>query len=153
VGDRYGDGIFKTLARGTSDGLADIEHATGQSFSALFTHFGLALYLDSLPGLPRNTAPDADRFVSRNLRSVWGRLYNTSGGQAASIPRPMPIVLRAITADTTQAAIDPGTMAFFRLDTPVNAPTVTVRFARPGGVPLAASLGPQLAVFRMPAGQ
>jgi hypothetical protein len=153
LGDQYGDGVFKLLERGASGGVADIENATGQSFPALFTHFGLALYVDSLPGLPRNTAPESDRFVSRNLRRLWARLYGTTGGQVASIPRPMPIVLRTITADTTQATIDPGTMAFFRLDTPANTATVTVRFARLGGAPFAASLGPQLAVFRMPAGQ
>jgi hypothetical protein len=153
LGDRYGDGIFKTLVRGSSDGVADIENATGQSFPESFTHFGLALYTDSLPGLARSTAPEADRFVSRNLRRLWARLYATSGGSVASIPRPMPIVLRAITADSSQATMDPGTVAFYRLDTPANAATVTIRFARSGGVPFAASLGPQLAVFRMPAGQ
>jgi hypothetical protein len=151
LGDQYGDGIFKTLVRGSSDGVADIEAATSQHFPTLFTHFGLALYTDSLPGLPRGTAPAADRFVTRNLRQIWARLFTTSGG--ASIPRPMPIVLRAITADTSEANINPGTVSFFRLDTPSGTATVTLRFAGRGGMPFAASLRPQLAVFRMPAGQ
>jgi hypothetical protein len=153
LGDQYGDGIFKTLVRGSSDGVADIEAATSQDFPTLFTHFGLALYTDSLPGLPRGTAPAADRFVTRNLRQIWARLYTTSGGNVGEIPRPMPIVLRAITADTSEANIDPGTVSFFRLDTPSGTATVTLRFAGRGGVPFAASLRPQLAVFRMPAGQ
>lgn len=153
LGDQYGDGIFRTLVRGGGDGLADIEAATGQGFPALFTHFGLALYTDSLPGLPRNAAPAPDRFVTRNLRQIWARLYNTTGGGTASVPRPMPIVPRPISADTSQMAMDPGSVSFFRLDTPAGAATVTVRFARAGGVPFASSLGPQLAVFRLPAGQ
>lgn len=153
LGDQYGDGIFRTLERGTSDGVADIEAVTGQTFPTLFTHFGLALYTDSLPGLPRNTAPALDRFVTRNPRQLWARLYATTNGTVSSIPRAMPIVLRAISTDTSQVAMDPGTVSFFRLDTPSGTPTVTVRFARTGGVAFAASLRPQLAVFRLPAGQ
>jgi len=47
----------------------------------------------------------------------------------------------------------PGTMSFYRLDTPVSATSVTIRFAAPGGSALSAALKPQLAVFRLPAGQ
>jgi hypothetical protein len=152
LGDQYGSGIFKALERGPSDGVADIESATGQAFPQLFANFGLALYTDSLPGLPRATAPTADRFVSRNVSQLWARLYTTAG-PANGFPLAMPIVLRPITTDTTTALLDPGTMSFFRLDTPSSAATMTVRFAQPSDSSFAASLGPQLAVFRLPPGQ
>ena len=132
--------------------VADIEAATGQAFPQLFTDFGLALYTDSLPGLPRATAPDADRFVTRNVSQLWARLYATAG-PGNGFPLPMPLVLYPITTDTTVAYLDPGTMTYYRLDTPSSAATVTVRFAQPGGAAFAASLGPQLAVFRLPPGQ
>jgi hypothetical protein len=152
LGDQYGNGIFKTLERGPGDGVADIEAATGQPFPQLFASFGLALYTDSLPGLPRATAPAVDRFATRNVSQLWARLYATAG-PASGFPLPMPIVLQAVTTDTTVAHMDPGTMTFFRLDTPSSAATVTVRFAQPGDSALAASLGPQLAIFRLPPGQ
>ena len=153
LGDQYGNGLFKALERGSSDGVADIENATGQAFPLLFTNFGLALFTDSLPGLPRNTAPAVDRFVTRNVRQLWARLY-TLGGPASGFPLEMPIVLRPITTDTTVATLDPGTVSYFRLDTPSSAATVTVRFAQsPSDSAFAASLGPQLAVFRLPPGQ
>ena len=47
----------------------------------------------------------------------------------------------------------PGTNAYFRLNTPAGTPTVSIQFAAPGGIALSASLKPQLAVFRLPAGQ
>lgn len=152
LGDQYGGGIFKALERGPADGVADIEAATGQAFPQLFANFGLALYTDSLPGLPRDTVPAADRFVSRNVSQLWARLYATAG-PANGFPLPMPILLRPITTDTTTALLDPGTMSYFRLDTPSSAATVTVRFAQPGDSSFAATLGPQLAVFRLPPGQ
>lgn len=62
LGDQMGAGFFRKLERGPSNGLVNIEQATGQTFPALFANFGLSLYTDSLPGLPRSTAPAANRF-------------------------------------------------------------------------------------------
>ena len=103
--------------------------------------------------MPRATAPDADRVVTRNVSQLWARLYATAG-PGNGFPLPMPIVPRSITTDTTVAYLNPGTMAYFRLDTPSGAATVTVRFAQqPSDSAFTASLGPQLAVFRLPPGQ
>jgi hypothetical protein len=44
-------------------------------------------------------------------------------------------------------------MRFYRLDTPQGQATTTIRFAASGGSPLAASLKPQLAIYRLPSGQ
>jgi hypothetical protein len=152
LADQFGGTIFQSLEQGPSDGVADIVAATGQPFQTLFGNFGLALYTDSLPGLPRTTAPAADRFVTRNPRQLWARLFVTSGG-TTDIPLPFPVQVFSITSDTSTAVMNPGTMSFFRLDTPASSTTVAVRFSAPGGTPLAASLHPQLAIFRLPAGQ
>jgi hypothetical protein len=151
LGDQVGAGIFKKLERGPANGVANIEQATGQSFPALFANFGLALATDSLRGLPRATAPQVNRFTTRNMKALWARLFATSGG-ASDVPRADPVTLFPITSDTTAAVLSPGTMTFFRLDTPVSASTVTIRFAAPGGAALSTSLHPQLAIFRLPAG-
>jgi hypothetical protein len=150
--DQGGTGVYRKLELGPAGGVADIEQATGQPFPALFADFGLALYTDSLPGLPRATAPAADRFTTRNLRQLWARLFTTSG-PSTNIPRPMPVALFPVTNDTSTAVLYPGTVTYFRLDTPASSAAVSIRFAAPGGQSFAATLNPELAVFRLPPGQ
>jgi len=152
LGDQFGSNIFHLLEQGPSDGLTAIASATGQPFPALFANFGLALYTDSFPGLPRTTAPAANRFLSRNLRQLWARFFATEGPSTAA-PSAMPLLLFPITTDTTTYIMNPGAMSFWRLDTPAGSATVSIRFAAPGGSALSPTLRPQLAVFRLPAGQ
>jgi hypothetical protein len=152
LGDQMGTSIYKKLDQNSVTGVANIESVTGQSFPALFANFGLALYTDSLPGLPRNTAPAANRFVTRNVKQLWNRLFVTSGGET-DIPTPTPLVLFPVTADTSIAILYPGTSSYYRLDTPPTSSTVSVQFAGPGGAAFPSSLKPQLAIFRLPAGQ
>ncbi|HVT40991.1 MAG TPA: hypothetical protein VHE78_18285 [Gemmatimonadaceae bacterium] len=153
LGDQSGSAVYGRLERGPSNGIADIEQATGQTFPSLLANFGLALYTDSLPGLPRTTAPAVNRFSTRNMKQLWARLFATSG-PSQQIPRPNPLLLAPITTDTTAVAtMVPGTMSFFRLDTPIGKTTVTIRFAPLGSGTFASALHPQLIVFRLPAGQ
>ena len=149
LGDQHGAAFYKLLEQGPSDGVADLEAAVGQPFPTFFADFGLALYTDSLPGLPRATAPAVDRFTSRNMRQLWARLWATSGG-ASDVPFEFPIQLFPVTVDTSSAVMDPGTMTYFLLATPATDSTVTVRFSAPGGGALTAVLKPQLALFRLP---
>jgi hypothetical protein len=152
LGDQYGTGIYHKIEASSSVGVAGIEAASGQSFPVLFANFGLALYTDSLPGLPRATAPLADRFLTRNLHQVWARLFLTSGPSAA-LPYAVPLQLRSITSDQTADGMRPGTGAFYRLDVPASVGAVTLRFSAPASRALAPSLRPQLAIFRLPYGQ
>jgi hypothetical protein len=151
LGDQFGTGIWKKMDQSTSIGVPNIEGASGKTFPDLFSNFGLSLVTDSLPGYPRTTAPSINRFLSRNLRQLWSRLYATSGGET-DIPYVFPVQVFSITADTSTAVMDPGTMSFFRLDTQANAPTVSLQFAGPGGVALPAAAKPQLVIFRLPPG-
>ena len=148
--DRFGDPFLQQLEQGPSDGLSAIAAASGQAFPSLFASFGTALY--TFPGLPRGTAPEADRFQTRNMRQLWARLFTTSG-PSTSFPVAMPLELFAITTDTTTFVMNPGTMSFWRLDTPASEATVSIRFASPGGNPFTPALHPQLAIFRLPPGQ
>jgi hypothetical protein len=116
----------------------------------LFSNFGLALYTDSLPNEPRTLAPSVDRFLTRNVRQLWNRLWFTSKG---SLPLPEPVQLFQITTDTSTAVMDPGTMTFFELDTPTNQATVSIQFSGPGGAALPAVDKPQMAIFRLPGKQ
>ena len=152
LGDQFGNSVFKRLEQSALTGVANIEAATGQSFPLLFANFGLAVYTDSLPALPRATAPNANRFVTRNLRQLWARVFATSNG-STDFPFAFPIRVVAITSDSTARSIVPGTSSYYRIDTPAGASTVTIQFATPSGSPLSAALRPQLAIFRLPVGQ
>jgi hypothetical protein len=151
LADQYGDRALKALATGPADGLAAITAVTGQSFTSTFADFGLALYTDSLPGLARTTAPAVNRFTTRNLRQLWARLYATSA--SSYVPAAMPLFLAPLTTDTTTYIMYPGTMGYWRLDTPTSSSAMTVQFSTPTYTPFTASLKPQIIVFRLPAGQ
>jgi hypothetical protein len=151
LGDQFGTATFRKLDENTATGVANIESSTGRQFPQLFSDFGLSLFTDSLPGFPRTTAPPADHFVTRNLRLLWARLFATANGSTL-LPRSFPIVVRSINSDTTTSVMVPGTMSFFRLDTPANASTVSLQFAGSGGVALPGGQKPQLAIFRLPPG-
>lgn len=151
LGDQMPAGFYRKLDENTTTGVANIESVSGQSFPSLFGNFGLSLVTDSLAGLPRTTAPAADRFVTRNVRQLWARLFATSGGP--DVPRAFPIVLTQVTSDSTARSMVPGTSTYFRLDTPAGASTVVVTFASPNGQALSANLKPQVALFRLPPGQ
>jgi hypothetical protein len=152
LGDQFGAGVYKKLDAGLTTGVANIESATGQTFPSLFANFGLALYTDTMPGLPRATAPAADRFSTRNLRTLWEWTFQEFGPQQG-VGYIYPIALYPITTDTTSSILSPGTLSFYRLDTPSTAATVTIEFAQPGGVALQTVLHPQLAIYRLAPGQ
>ncbi|HEY2848933.1 MAG TPA: hypothetical protein VGI97_03590 [Gemmatimonadaceae bacterium] len=151
LGDQMGSTVFRQLETGPSNAITDLQQVTGQSFQTLFSNFGVALYADSLAGLPRNTAPPANRFVSRNVKQLWARLFATSA--RIDVPTATPLTLPPITTDTTTYVTLPGTMTFWRIDTPTSAATVTIQFSTTGGLPFSPQLLPQIAIFRLPPNQ
>ena len=150
LGDVKGAGIYKALAQSSLTGTANIAAAAGESFDALFGDFSLALYTDSLPGIPKSSIPVRNRFAVRNLRRMYQRLYDTSNG-STFIPRPFPILTVPLTGSIT-ASMVPGTMTFYRLTTTAGQGTVTVQFGSSPGTPLTAALHPQLSIFRLAPG-
>ncbi len=150
LGDHMPAGFYRRLETTQGSGVSAIESAAGgQDFATLFGNFGLALYTDSLPGMPRNTAPVFDRFSSRNTRQLWTNLYGTSASQQL----PFPIPVHAVTALPTAMQLLPGGMTFWRLATSSQAATETIRFSAPDGRALDPTLHPQLVIFRLPPGQ
>lgn len=87
------------------------------------------------------------------MKQLWARLYATSGGAGSGIPLQTPIQLFSINTDSSSSILLPGTMTFFRIDTPATTPTVTIQFSAPGGLPFSPALHAQMAVFRLPPGQ
>jgi hypothetical protein len=149
LGDHYGSTVFRQLETGVPDAVTNVQNVTGQPFTTLFANFGLALYTDSLPGLPRNTAPLLNRFTTRNVSQLWNRLFVTSGG-SPDVPYSRPIFLAPINNDSSSSIALPGTMTFWQLTTLAVDTTVTIQYSPPGGVAFPSVLHSQIAVFRLP---
>jgi hypothetical protein len=148
LGDQGGTPLYHRLEETSLTGTANIAAAAGESFPGLFGDFGLALYADSLPGIPRTSIPPRLRFVTRTLRRVY-QAYFDAAGPSPSVPRPFPIAPTVLAGSATGNLV-PGTAAFYQLTTAGDAATVELRFTAPGGVALPAGLHPQVAVFRLP---
>jgi hypothetical protein len=147
LGDQFGSGFYRTLDQGSATGIANIEAASGTPFPTLFGSFSLALYTDSIPGVPRAAAPAADRFVSRNLRQLY-QAYYRAAGPSPYVPTPFPFTPTPLTGSVT-ARLLPGSMAFYAVTASSAAPTLTLQFATPAGGALPSGLHPQLSVYRL----
>jgi hypothetical protein len=150
LGDLKGKPIYAALEQTGLTGIANVAAAAGEPFGSLFGDFSLALWTDSIPGQPRSAIPPRDRFQTRNLRQLYQRLFDNNPSNA-SFPRAYPLVPGALTTTAPiSASMVPGTAAFYVLDlTGANA-NVAIRFSAPGGAALAATLNPQVSVYRLP---
>lgn len=150
LGDLKGKAVFTALERNRSTGVANIASAAGESFASLFGDFSLALWTDSLPGVPRSSIPPRDRFKSRNLRQLYQRLFDTGGG-SPSFLRAYPAAPATLTTTTPMSAsMVPGTMAFYVLDLTSATSDVAIQFATPAGAAFATNLHAQVSIYRLP---
>ncbi len=149
VGDQWGQSIFRTLDESALTGRANLEAATGESLATLLGHFGVALYTDSLPGVPRDSIPPQYRFKSRNLRQLYQQVYNVLG-PLYGIPSPFPVTVYSFTPNGGEVgSLVPGSEDFYGLTTQTGAAPVTIQFAASGTTPLPAALRPQVSIFRV----
>jgi uncharacterized protein (TIGR03437 family) len=146
LGDQFDSTVYRRLVQTSLTSIANVENATGRSFQSLMGDFGIAAYVDSLPGVPRTAIPQRYRFTSRNLRYLYDALHRALG---SSFPRPFPIAPTAL-AHTGQlsSSMEPGTSAYYELSTPVGSAPVSIRFAPTGGTfdPL---LNAQVGIYRL----
>ncbi|HSJ65423.1 MAG TPA: IPT/TIG domain-containing protein [Gemmatimonadaceae bacterium] len=146
LGDQQDSTVYRRLVQTSLTSVANVENATGRSFASLMGDFGIGVYVDSLPGVPRAAIPDQYRFTSRNLRYLYDALHRAASG---AFPRPFPIVPTAL-GHTQQlsSSMEPGTSAYYELATPPGSGTVSIRFAPAGGSfdPL---LNAQVGIYRL----
>jgi hypothetical protein len=128
--------------------IANVENVAAESFPVLFGDWALALWTDSIPGHPRTSVPERNRYKSRNLRRIYARLNEIAPAQ---FPRVYPLVPRVLAAGASlESSMYPGTMEYFETLAPPADPAIGFRFARPDGQVFAAPLKPQLGLFRLP---
>ncbi len=146
LGAQKGDDFLRRLVQSGRTGVANVEAAAGESFGALFGDFSVAVWADSLPGLPRSTVPPRFQFGTRNLRALMAREATIS-----QFPDPFPLSVFALTMPGfLESQMIPGTMTHALLSTPAGVPTVALQFTQTGGAAFPASLGAQVSVFRLP---
>ena len=158
LGDQHGDGIYGRLVQTRRTSVENIEDRTGESFQRLFGDFSIALWTDSIPGVPREAVALRYRFQSRNLRQLYNALYNATQGTSTPLPRPFPLEPASLPAGgSVTKTMLPGTMAHYILQTPKPSTDVALQFSKPTsqcGTGAACLFGPdfkaQVSVFRLP---
>jgi hypothetical protein len=148
LGDQKGSAFYRSLEETPLTGTTNIEGAAGEPFPSLFGDFSLALYTDSIIGVPRSAVPQRNRFTTRNLRVLYQAYFNAAG-PSSSVPTPFPIAPIALTG-TVNASEVPGTTTFYLVQTAGSAAQVQVEFSAPSGAAFSPALHPQLSIFRLP---
>jgi hypothetical protein len=149
MGDQFDSTVYAKLEDGLLTGTANLAAASGVPFPEILGNFGVALYADSLPGVPRTAIPSRYLFRSYNFRTDYAALDAAAGGQD-NVTQPFPIVTQSLSASSPlSGSMVPGTMTYYQLTTPAGAETVTLRFAAPSGAALPPALNPQVAIFRL----
>lgn len=146
LGDHAGGpAFFRALVHGRQTGVAAVEAAAGEPFPTLLGDFAMALYADSLAGIPRGALPARNTFTSRPLWSLYRATSLIGAGGRSSFPlEPRPLT------GATSGTLLPGGFAFYRITGAPGVDSVTLRFGTPDGAPLPAALHPQLSILRLP---
>ncbi len=152
LADQKGENIFRALVQTSRTGIENVQAVAGEPFDVLFGDFSLAIWGDSIPGLPRATVPARYRFSTRNLRQIFQALYDSrnAGSPDPMVPTPFPVVPRTLNPELAwNDAMVRGTMDYFLLDTPLGGDDAVLRFASPSGTPLAPDLRGQVGFLRV----
>lgn len=149
LGDQKGDAIFRRLVESSRRGVANVEDVSGERFRALFGDFSLALYVDSIPGVVRETAPRRLRFSSRNVRKLMARQATISG-----FADPFPLATYLLErGGALRSRMVQGTMVHAIARSGANGTAgapLALNFTTPELGTLAPALGAQVSILRLP---
>jgi hypothetical protein len=145
LGDQEGSAFYKRLEESTVTGTDNIAAAAGEPFQSLFGDFGLALFTDSIPDVPKSAIPQRDKFTTRTLRAIFQAVFNAGG---AGTGGPFPITVRTFTGKITGSMV-PGTVSYYEIFTSPSVATTTLHFSPSSGGNFQSALHPQVSVFRL----
>ncbi|MFI5311753.1 MAG: hypothetical protein ACHQQ3_10995 [Gemmatimonadales bacterium] len=146
LADQKGEDLFCRLVQTSKTGIANVEDKAAEPFGALFGDFSLALYTDSLLGLPRTQVPPRLQFTSRDLRKLMAREATISGFTAAF---PLPLFSLSV-GGFLQSSMLPGTMTHTFIQTASTRPAITLRLSHQDLSDFAAPVAAQVSIFRLP---
>lgn len=149
LGDQKGESIYRRLVETKMTGVQNLEDKAGEPWSRMFGDFSVAVYAaDRIAGTTTTDVPQRYRFVSRDLRRIFRRFFDT---QTEGVDRPFPIVPGVLSPDgSVSNAMVPGTMTWYTLTTGASASRVRLQFAPTGGGTFPAALGAQVTILRLP---
>ena len=148
LGDQQDSTVYGRLDQTSLTGIPNVANAAGTQFATLFGEYALALYVDSLPGIPRASIPPQFRYSSRNLRALYARENQVDPGD---FPVAFPIAPTPLAVGSpVQASMYPGTMDFFLLTAPASGAATTVSFSPTSGNSFSSTLNAQVTVFKCP---
>ncbi len=140
--DRVGATATRSLVQTNRWGTANVEAVAGAPMKQLLADFGMAVWLDSVPGMPRPPLLSARRFRSRNLRELFAALLVARPGLGSGYPlAPLPLT------SMRRATLRPGATEYFRLTVPTGGTRLAVR--RPSGEATAVEWQVQVGVVRL----
>jgi hypothetical protein len=148
LGDQQDSTVYGRLDQTSLTGTPNVENASSTSFATLFGEYALALYVDSLPGIPRASIPSQFRYSSRNLRALYARENQLDPGD---FPLAFPIAPTPLAVGSSvQGSMYPGTMDYYLLTAPTSGAATTVSFTPRSGSSFSSTLNAQVTVFKCP---
>jgi len=146
LGDQKGDTIYRRLVQTSQQGIANIEAHTGEPFAQLFGDFSVAIWADSLLGVPRAAVPARYRFLSRNLRQLMARQATIAG-----FSDPWPLKLFYVPAGGyAEGSLIQGTMTYGSVGPYVPSPgAIVLGFTKQDGSAFSISDGAQVGILRI----
>jgi hypothetical protein len=148
LGDQQDSLVYGRLDQTTNTGVPNVEAASSVPFATLFGEYALALYVDSLPGVPRSSIPSEFRFTSRNLRALYGKEHLRNPN---TFTETFPLAATSLAPGASRnGAMFPGTMDFFVLTAPASGNPVVMTFAPATGSSFNSVLNAQVSVFHCP---
>ncbi|HEY3286947.1 MAG TPA: hypothetical protein VGJ96_07475 [Gemmatimonadaceae bacterium] len=146
LGDQKGDAIFRRLEQTSRRGIANVEAQAGEPFATLFGDFSVAIWADSLSGVPRAAVAPRYRFLSRNLRQLMARQALIAGWED-----PFPVKpVRVPVGGFAEGSLIQGTMVHASLGPfSPGQPPIQLGFGKRDGSAFSAADGAQLAILRV----
>lgn len=146
LAEQQGEGVLRRLVQTSLTGIANVEAQSGERFGALFGDFGLAVYTDSLVGVPRASVPARYRFGDISLRRLMERTGVISGFTSGW---PLPLfVLKA--GGSLVTSMPPGTFSHALSRAKAGASPLVLRFTHDDLTPFSGKEGAQVSIFRLP---
>lgn len=149
LGDQKDSLIYGKLDQTVLTGVTNVETQSGETLQSLFGDFAMAIYSDSLPGLPRASAPARNRYAPpRNMRQIFARLNFTD---PTDFPTVFPAALGTIPVQGKgTSAMKVGTMEFWKLTMPASGSDLRLHFAATGGGAFPSADEAQVTVLHCP---
>ena len=141
-----GTPFTQALVRTGLNGFANVEAASGESFSTLVTQWQLAKFLDNLPNF--TTSSDRLRYITIDLREQFSQLNDQ---QPNEFRRPYPLAPDSTRTGTynRSGTLRQGSGRHVRIIQPAGAPAVQLLLTNNSGGQISSAAVPRVGLVRI----